>query len=343
MPSALPPKSSQPALARSAVAGTLFKSRVLNPVHLNQVGKHNFSHSNEFSDVVDSHLEEKAVDEKKSTVKHWKEKNTKYEMKCGYQYNGPYHGVSSKHYQHKRSSERKMKSTVKCIRAPDLDPTRSKENLLRTQKPIAEVRCPYLSTNARLRNVQPSKKIPPIPSRQLLLTKKATTTTKPNIAARIKDLRLKGSDLYVARLGSCNVAPPLPPQSKSKYVASSPDPPSPKSSPNPEPSSLYDELSPLSRTPSPPTVSTAKATAIKNKPEIRASRPCYRCMSAMHAVGIKRVFWTNADGEWEGAKVRELVEALEMGGGEPGHDDSGDKGIFVTKHEVLMLKRMMGL
>jgi hypothetical protein len=33
------------------------------------------------------------------------------------------------------------------------------------------------------------------------------------------------------------------------------------------------------------------------------------------------------------------VEALDM---EPGHDDGGDKGIFVTKHEVLMLKRIMG-
>jgi hypothetical protein len=62
----------------------------------------------------------------------------------------------------------------------------------------------------------------------------------------------------------------------------------------------------------------------------------------MHAVGIKRVFWTNADGDWEGAKVRELVEALEMGEDEPGNDDGGDKGFFVTKHEVLMLKRVMG-
>ena len=63
----------------------------------------------------------------------------------------------------------------------------------------------------------------------------------------------------------------------------------------------------------------------------------------MHAVGIKRVFWTNAGGEWEGAKVRDLVEALEKGEGVPGHDDGGDKGVFVTKHEVLMLKRAMGI
>jgi hypothetical protein len=81
------------------------------------------------------------------------------------------------------------------------------------------------------------------------------------------------------------------------------------------------------------------------KPEVRASRPCYRCVSAMHAVGIKRVFWTNADGEWEGAKVRDLVEALEKGiegdGDGPGTGQE-IKGVFVTKHEVLMLKRVMG-
>lgn len=62
----------------------------------------------------------------------------------------------------------------------------------------------------------------------------------------------------------------------------------------------------------------------------------------MHAAGIKRVFWTNQHGGWEGAKIRDLVDALEGGGGVPGHDDGGDKGIFVTKHEVLMIKRLMG-
>jgi hypothetical protein len=66
----------------------------------------------------------------------------------------------------------------------------------------------------------------------------------------------------------------------------------------------------------------------------------------MHAVGIKRVFWTNATGEWEGAKVRDLVDALEKGieGDDEISPGTGqeNKGIFVTKHEVLMLKRIMG-
>lgn len=66
----------------------------------------------------------------------------------------------------------------------------------------------------------------------------------------------------------------------------------------------------------------------------------------MNAVGIKRVFWTNADGEWGGAKVRDLVEALEKGieGGDEGGPGTGqeNKGVFVTKHEILMLKKIMG-
>ena len=65
----------------------------------------------------------------------------------------------------------------------------------------------------------------------------------------------------------------------------------------------------------------------------------------MHSAGIKRVFWTNAKGEWEGAKVQQLVDALESGGVGVGNGN-GDKGkvssLFVTKHEVLMLKRRMG-
>jgi hypothetical protein len=48
----------------------------------------------------------------------------------------------------------------------------------------------------------------------------------------------------------------------------------------------------------------------------------------MADVGIKRVFWTNSEGQWECSKVRELMSAIRDGTGE----------IFVTKFEVL--KRM---
>lgn len=43
------------------------------------------------------------------------------------------------------------------------------------------------------------------------------------------------------------------------------------------------------------------------------SCPCYSCVAYMCSVGIKRVFWTNVDGQWEGGKVRDLVNALEGG------------------------------
>jgi hypothetical protein len=74
----------------------------------------------------------------------------------------------------------------------------------------------------------------------------------------------------------------------------------------------------------------------------------------MHAIGIKRVFWTIASGEWEGAKVRDLIDTLEVNGsddccGGKGGGRSKDHnetkktlGAFVTKHEVLMLRRVMG-
>lgn len=162
------------------------------------------------------------------------------------------------------------------------------------------------------------------------------TSSKPDVVARTIDLRLKGSDLYVARLGNCHMDPtPSPKPPPIKPV------PAPPALPKPQPTSLHDELTQLSRTPSPSRGTPATAEMHTQKPEIRASRPCYRCVAAMHAVGIKRVFWTNADGEWECAKVREMVDSLD---GFPGHDDGGvtGKGVFVTKHELLMLKRVMG-
>jgi len=69
----------------------------------------------------------------------------------------------------------------------------------------------------------------------------------------------------------------------------------------------------------------------------------------MHSVGIKRVFWTNDAGEWEGGKVRDLVSALNSsmesvanGGDTGGRGGPMGNGVFVTKHEVLMMRRLMG-
>ncbi|EKD12318.1 hypothetical protein MBM_09493 [Drepanopeziza brunnea f. sp. 'multigermtubi' MB_m1] len=190
----------------------------------------------------------------------------------------------------------------------------------------------------------PTKKVSIPPRPQQILVTKNKSTSKPNLAARTKDSRLNGSDLYVARLGASNKTPLLKPK-----VRPSVNPPPLSSPPKSEPSSLYDELSFRSRSAAPSSSSSIPKPEAEPRPEIRASRPCYRCVSAMHAVGIKRVFWTTQGGEWEGAKVRDLVDALEVGAEGDGNEGEGvgtgqeSKGVFVTKHEVLMLKRMMGL
>ena len=58
----------------------------------------------------------------------------------------------------------------------------------------------------------------------------------------------------------------------------------------------------------------------------------------MHSAGIKRVFWTNAQGEWEGEKVRELVDALENPCSSGLTRSSGGGLVYMTKCEVLMWK-----
>jgi hypothetical protein len=55
----------------------------------------------------------------------------------------------------------------------------------------------------------------------------------------------------------------------------------------------------------------------------------------MQWAGVRRVFWTNGGVQWEGAKVRDLVDALEL------DPTTGTSDMFVTKHEVLMLRRQI--
>ncbi|GAB1728070.1 hypothetical protein NU195Hw_g5809t1 [Hortaea werneckii] len=179
--------------------------------------------------------------------------------------------------------------------------------------------------------------------------------TGPSLNDRKKHPRLMGADLYVTRLGWCkgpaqtprlskvqassSIVTPSPTESDSNGEASSK---TSTASSNAGDGSLYEELS--DRTPSPTNTPATAATLDPNC--VRASRPCYRCISYMHSVGIKRVFWTTDDGHWEGGKVRDLVAALDnsmedVAAGGDGGGPTGN-GVFVTKHEVLMLKRLMG-
>lgn len=154
------------------------------------------------------------------------------------------------------------------------------------------------------------------------------------ISNRTKHGRLHGADLYVARLGwrptssvgvpSCCAPLDIPPINDEM----------------PQSSSLHDEL----RDPQPrkPRIATPVPEEDK-QPTVLSSRPCYRCVSYMNSVGIKRVFWTTDTGEWECAKVRDLVDALNNFGAEDTDDVAAAlRNVFVTKHEVLMLRRTMG-
>ncbi|KAG4441220.1 hypothetical protein IFR05_003338 [Cadophora sp. M221] len=226
------------------------------------------------------------------------------------------------HYAHKRSSE--PQSATKGTSIPDSQRS-SSDDFIRSQKPKAKL---------------PKKASVPTKPQQILIIKNRSSS-KPNAAARTKDLRLKGSDLYVARLGTSNKTP-IKPKTQETEPPGLPPPPVESKSP---PACLHDELSSRSRSTSPSVPKVEPESP--PQPEIRASRPCYRCVSAMHAVGIKRVFWTTQGGDWEMSKVRDLVDALEVGiDGDSNGDGLGtgqeSKGVFVTKHEVLMLKRAMG-
>ncbi|KAF2473412.1 3-carboxy-cis,cis-mucoante lactonizing enzyme [Lindgomyces ingoldianus] len=71
----------------------------------------------------------------------------------------------------------------------------------------------------------------------------------------------------------------------------------------------------------------------EGSPNILSSRPCYRCISYMNSVGIKSIFWTNYH----------LVDALEnLGNGGTSDIIAVVSSVFITKHEVLMLRQRMG-
>ncbi|EAT84318.2 hypothetical protein SNOG_08042 [Parastagonospora nodorum SN15] len=155
---------------------------------------------------------------------------------------------------------------------------------------------------------------------------------------RTKLPRLHGADLYVARLGwtfqsSVNESVACCVDLDDGAQAESP--------PRPSTGSLHEEL----RNPDFEAKPAQKAPSRvdETEPSVHSSRPCYRCISFMASVGIKRVFWTTGFGTWESAKVRDLVDALDnLGLEQPSNAAATLSNVFVTKHEVLMLRRTMG-
>jgi hypothetical protein len=161
-------------------------------------------------------------------------------------------------------------------------------------------------------------------------------SSRASLAQRRTDSRLRGADLYVARLGWKPKETTMPSKpvtvQELDSLSSSMSSLSTTGSFSLSTGSLHEELSCPYPTPTPSSPTTIDAAPI---PSAVSSHPCYRCVSYMHAAGIRRVFWTNADGEWESGKVRDLMDLLEEGG-----DDT--TGLYVSKHEVLMLRRGMG-
>ena len=156
---------------------------------------------------------------------------------------------------------------------------------------------------------------------------------KQSMMERKQCPRLSGADLYVARLGWCVPAKGGSAECCDALPRAEDVKPERQAS-----GSLHDEL----LDPNPRHGSTAAAAAQHDEHErwVRESRPCYRCVAYMSSAGIKRVFWTTKAGKWEGAKVRDLVDALDgLGSGDmvDVHATAGE--VFVTKHEMLMLRR----
>ncbi|GIZ37848.1 hypothetical protein CKM354_000128000 [Cercospora kikuchii] len=173
--------------------------------------------------------------------------------------------------------------------------------------------------------------------------------------------RLQGADLYVVRIGWTGTSQIKPPKSKAARPRS-PSPPANSddtaedllsssidslsslsiASTKSGTGSLHDELVNPEPSPSPSRMGGADHECSFDRDKIHASRPCYRCVAFMHKVGIRRVFWTNDAGRWEGGKVSALIDAMDSGMEDVANGGPTGNGVFVTKHEVLMLRRIMG-
>lgn len=184
-------------------------------------------------------------------------------------------------------------------------------------------------------------------SNHLLVPTGPTGYSPPSVKDRRMHQRLVGADVYVARLAKTSPrdentnksGTAMSKEGQLGIVINNGNPARAESEPSRSIRSLHDELvckpkeAPLSK------IATNNS---EDHRSVAESRPCYRCVAYMHSVGIKRVFWTTNNGKWDGAKIRDLIDDLE------GAMDRADPSlglpvpdVFVTKHEVLLLRRLM--
>ena len=199
---------------------------------------------------------------------------------------------------------------------------------------VSEQICQASQTSIRPRDSHLEK------PRETSLHQDAKSSNNSKVEDRTKDRRLWGSDLYVARLcwkhanDDQSLDEVVAPSNKAPRGVKNVSMPltDPESQPKKSPTgSLHDELRCSMPLNSQPDASRSQPTV--KRPVATLSKPCYRCLSYMHFVGIKRVFWTNEKGEFEGAKVQELMDAFESP-----DISSGLRSLFVTKHEALALR-----
>ncbi|KAH3917613.1 hypothetical protein HBH56_042670 [Parastagonospora nodorum] len=310
--SASSPRSSTP-------SSLLFKSGDLNNLHLNRAALSLAFHDKEEKNVASS--------AENSMKKHqMKNEKTKYHHHHNIGNNGQ--------HAHKRSQHAHKLSTKKNLDAIELSNASVKLKDVAIQ--------PASKKNAHKASASPSQakartKSPPLPSQNESMLM-PTGQTGRSTRDRTKLPRLHGADLYVARLGwtfqsSVNESVACCVDLDDGAQAESP--------PRPSTGSLHEEL----RNPDFEAKPAQKAPSRvdETEPSVHSSRPCYRCISFMASVGIKRVFWTTGFGTWESAKVRDLVDALDnLGLEQPSNAAATLSNVFVTKHEVLMLRRTMG-
>jgi hypothetical protein len=194
-----------------------------------------------------------------------------------------------------------------------------------------------VSLCADILQTRPLSPLPASQSQPMLMPKGQTGHTTRSISSRTKLPRLHGADLYVARLGwkvqgSANHSVACCTDAK--------DITDEELLPRPSTGSLHEEL--LNSRVKTTSWQMTATSAEEKEPSVLSSQPCYRCISYMSSVGIKRVFWTTGSGTWESAKVRDLVDALDNVALEQLSEAAATlSNIFVTKHEVLILRRTM--
>lgn len=328
------PGSSNNVLARLRLPG-----RVLNPLHLDATTSYQKSKPEGGHHHHDHHYRKEEGEEKKESAKE-KEHVRKQQQQHGYTQAKQYKSYKNPH---------KAQSVLSTYD----NNNNANTNTGRPAQGFTDVRTDFRAEGFGERKVSflaPARRSPStwLTERQarnkhLLVPKRRVATSSAGVKDRKKHPKLVGADLYVARIA--NDAP---------HAHSSKKPPTPRrhrprppdaavsgSGPSASPRSLHDELTCKTQEVSVP--SPLESQEPKNNRVVAESRPCYRCVSYMHSVGIRRVFWTTNEGKWDGAKVRDLVDQLE---GAMATSDSTlglpIPSLFVTKHEVLLLRRLMG-